>query len=212
MKLNITYQSNGFSRGQLLLRTLFGFIYMDLPHIFLIMLFSIWSTIVGFIAFWSILFTGRYPQSFFEFQVKFLRWQLRWQARYWNLADGYPAFGINGSDDATEFDVAYPESLSRGGTLLQFLFGVFYCGLPHSFVLAFVGLLGAILRLLSWWIVLFTGSYPENFHNYNVRLLRWSYRVNIYLMLMTNDYPPFSGRSYDEQGSPNSDNPQKLSD
>src|ERR1700679_2492188 len=98
MKLSITHQDS-YSRGQLLLRTFFGFIYITLPHIFFLMIFEIWSAILTFVSFWVILFTGRYPESFFEYQVKMTRWNIRLNARRYNLSDGYPDFFPDGTDD-----------------------------------------------------------------------------------------------------------------
>ncbi|MBA3900876.1 MAG: DUF4389 domain-containing protein [Bacteroidetes bacterium] len=118
MKLTITLQEN-YSRGELLLRTFFGFIYMTLPHLFLMFFFGLWSAIVSFIAFWVILFTGRYPESFFEFQVNLLRWSVRLDARRNNLTDGYPSFSTSGTDDKTSLEVPYPDRLSRGRLLLS---------------------------------------------------------------------------------------------
>src|SRR5258708_13375683 len=111
MKLTIAHQEN-YSRGELLLRTFFGFFYLTLPHAFLLMLFGIWGAILTFISFWVILFTGRYPESFFEFQVKLIRWSVRLSARRQNLDDGYPAFFLDGTDEHTSFEMPYPESLS----------------------------------------------------------------------------------------------------
>src|SRR5690606_19685506 len=98
MILEITNQEQ-YSRGELLLRTLFGWLYIALPHIFILMFIAIASQVLTFIAFWVILFTGSYPESFFEFQVKAFRWNTRLNARLWNLCDGYPAFGLSAEDD-----------------------------------------------------------------------------------------------------------------
>ncbi len=193
MKLTITHQEN-YSRGELLLRTFFGFFYMTLPHAFLLMFYGIWGAILSFISFWVILFTGRYPESFFEFQVKLIRWNIRLNARRQNLVDGYPAFFPDGTDDVTSFEMPYPESISRGLTLLRAFFGAIYCALPHAFVLIFRLLWGAILSFIAWWVILFTGKYPLSTHVYNVGTIRWSTRLNLYLSFMTDDYPPFSGR------------------
>ncbi|MCH8319302.1 MAG: DUF4389 domain-containing protein [Bacteroidetes bacterium] len=193
MELTIKHQES-YSRGELLLRTIFGFIYIDLPHAFILTFVGIWSSILTFIAFWAILFTGRYPQSFFEFQVKYIRWQVRWTARMWNLADDYPAFGLNATDEHSDFQMDYPESLGRGTLLLKVFLGLFYVILPHYFILIFVGLWGVILRFLAWWVVLFTGTYPQSWQEFNVGLLRWSIRISLYMNLMTDDYPPFSGK------------------
>ncbi len=193
MTLTIKHQDT-YSRGELLLRTIFGFLYIGIPHFFLLFFVSIWSAILQFISWWAILFTGRYPQSFFEFQVAVMRWNIRLNARLMNLSDGYPAFGIHANDDQTSIDVPYPESLSRGLAVVKLLFGAIYVGIPHGFILLFRLIWGYILTFIAFWVVLFTGKYPESWHQFNVNTIRWSTRVNIYLGFMNDKYPPFSGK------------------
>lgn len=193
MKLTINHQET-YSRGELLLRTFFGFLYIGIPHYFLLFFVGIWSSILTFISFWAILFTGRYPQSFFEYQVGLQKWSVRLQARIMNLADGYPAFGIKGTDDRTSFELDYPENLSRGMALVKAFFGWIYCALPHVFVWYFRLLASMFLNFLGWWAVLFTGKYPASWHTFNVGTVRWMARVNLYMSYMTDTYPPFSGK------------------
>lgn len=192
MTLNIVHQEE-YSRGELLLRSFFGLIYIVLPHAFLLAFFGIWGSILGFISFWLILFTGRYPESFFEYQVKLLKWQLRVNARIYNLVDGYPAFGTDGTDDLTSLEIPYPE-LSRGQLLLKTFLGWLYCLLPHVFVLYFRGLGSFFVLFLAWWTVLFTAKMPVWMHEFLTGTLRWSFRVNVYMGNMTDTYPPFSGK------------------
>jgi hypothetical protein len=154
---------------------------------------GIWSGILGFIAFWVVLFTGKYPESFFEFQTKFKAWGLRFQATTMNLVDGYPSFGPNGTSDRVNLSVEYPESLSRGLVIVRLFFGAFYVGLPHGFCLIFRMIATQILAFLAWWVVLFTGNYPGSWHEFNVGTLRWLTRVSLYNEFMTDTYPPFSG-------------------
>src|SRR5258708_15321909 len=159
-------QAEQLSRGELLLRTLFGWLYIGLPHGFLLAFVGLWGGILGFIAFWIILFTGRYPQSFFEFQVGLVRWQLRVNARIYNLADGYPAFGVNGSDEATKVEIPYPESLSRGTLLLRFFLGWLYVLIPHGFVLFFLAIGVMFCLFIGWFAVLFTAKFPESLQTF----------------------------------------------
>lgn len=193
MNLDIKYQES-YSRGELLLRSIFGIIYIVFPHIFLLIFVSLWGSILSFISFWIVLFTGKYPQSFFEFQEGLFRWNLRVNARLNNLCDGYPSFGINGKDDFTTLEIPYPEKLSRGTLLLRVFFGWIYVILPHGFVLIFRSIASLVLQFLAWWVVLFTANYPKNWHEFNVGTIRWSMRVNVYMSFMTDDYPPFSGK------------------
>ncbi|TAL58124.1 MAG: DUF4389 domain-containing protein [Bacteroidetes bacterium] len=193
IKITIQHQEI-YSRGELLLRTFFGGLYILLPHLFLMMFCQIWAGILSFIAWWVVLFTGKYPQSFFEYQVKMIRWSVRLNARNMNLSDGYPSFFPSGTDDKTSFDMPYPESLSRGLLLVRAFFGVFYILLPHGFMLIFRGIAAAFLRFLAWWTILFTGKYPQSWFDFQVGTLRWSIRVNAYYTFLTDTYPPFSGK------------------
>ena len=193
MKMTITHQES-YSRGQLLLRSFFGLFYIMLPHAFMLFFCGIWASILHFISFWVILFTGRYPQTFYEYQLGMLRWQLRLNARIMNLSDGYPSFFPGGTDDKTSLDIPYPESLSRGLLLAKAFFGWLYVALPHGFILYFRFIWGAILGFIAWWSILFTGKYPVSMHEFNTGTMRWAMRVNAYLLNMTDQYPPFTGK------------------
>lgn len=188
-----------YSKGELLLRSFLGIFYIYLPHAFLLFFIQIWSTILLFISFWAILFTGRYPESWFEFQVKAMRWSWRLNARYFNLCDGYPAFGLDAEDEYTTFAVPYPENVSRGLVLLRFLLGVFYVLLPHGLILGIRMYVSLFLAFLAFWVVLFTGEYPEFIHEFNTGTMRWGARVNLYMSYMTDTYPPFSGKPDSER-------------
>ncbi|MBD3345294.1 MAG: DUF4389 domain-containing protein [Chitinivibrionales bacterium] len=193
MKLRIRHQDL-YSRGELLLRTIFGFFYIIAPHSLLLMFVGLWSAILTFISFWIVLFTGKYPESYFEYQLKVKRWMLRLQAIIMNLVDGYPSFGINGSSDKIDLDVPYPSRLSRGLALVKLFFAPVYVGIPHGFCLFFRMVATQFLQFLAWWVVLFTGKYPESWHEFNVGTLRWMQRVGLYSSYMTDEYPPFSGK------------------
>ena len=192
MTFEVTRQET-YSRGELLLRFFLGGLYILLPHAFLLMFLGIWGMILNFITFWVILFTGSFPESFFDFQLKLMRWSTRVNLRLYNLADGYPGFGLDAEDDAFKLEMACPENSSRGLALLRFFFAWLYLLIPHGFVLYFRSLWTGILSLLAFFSVLFTGEYPESWFDFNVGTLRWNLRVNQYWLYMTDEYPPFSG-------------------
>lgn len=192
MKLTIQHQES-YSRGELLLRTFFGWLYILIPHAFILMFLGLWGAILQFVAFWVILFTGRYPQSMFEYQVGLLKWSIRLSARLYNLSDGYPAFGLKSTDDKTDLVIPYPEKVNRGLVLLRLFLGIFYVYLPHMFILYFRAVFVGILIFLAWWVVLFTAKYPDFMFDWVTGQLRWQMRVTIYMQYMTDTYPPFTG-------------------
>ena len=193
MNLSISRQES-FSRGELLLRTFFGWLYILIPHMFMLALFGIWSALLSFLAFWVILFTGRYPQNWFDYQVAFRTWNMRLSASLFNLIDGYPAIGLRGTSDSVVLAVPYSEDANRVTVLVRALFGMFYVLLPHSFLLLFRTIASYFIMAIAWWVVLFTGSYPESWHDFNVGTLRWQLRIDLYMSFLSDEYPRFSGR------------------
>jgi len=192
VKLSVTHQET-YSRGELLLRSFLGVIYIGIPHGFLLAFIGLWSGVLLFLTFWITLFTGNYPEGMFNFQVRTLRWQLRLSAALGNLADGYPALGLDGVSEKVTLEIERPASVNRGSVLLRGLLGVIYVLIPHGFALAFRSIGTSVLSFLAWFVVLFTGKYPERWHAFNVGTLRWTMRLSAYIFLMIDQYPRFSG-------------------
>jgi hypothetical protein len=193
MKLQITHQER-YSRGQLILRTLFGIFYIAIPHGFLLFFVGIWSAILGFATFWVALFTQKFPRSIFDWQLKYLSWGLRVSASLNNLVDGYPEFFPGGSSDRVSLNVDYPEKVHWWLVLIRALFGVIYVGIPHGICLFGRAVASAVLMFIAGWAVLFTGEYPPQMHGFNVGTFRWEYRISLYLGFFTDEYPRFSGK------------------
>jgi hypothetical protein len=196
MKIGIKHQEN-YSRGSLILRSLFGGLYIALPHGFLLIFMSMASSVVGIINFWSILITGKMIRPMFDFQLNLMRWSLRVNARMMNLCDGYPAFGMAHNDTDVVLDIEYPKTSNRVSVLLRAMFGLFYVLLPHAFILFFMQIGVIFVRMIAFWAVLFTGKYPQGMHAYMVGVIRWNVRVNAFMSYLTDTYPPFS-RAGDE--------------
>lgn len=206
MKYGVRHQES-YSRGELLLRTLFGGFYIALPHAFLLIFLMLWSSILNLITFWAILITGKFPQGMFDYQLNLQRWGLRVSARLQNLSDGYPAFGLSATDNNTMIELERPEKSNRLTVLLRLMFGGLYVMLPHVICLIFISIGAMFVRLIAFWAVLITGKYPLGMHNYMVGVMRWQYRISIYMAYMTDVYPPFSlsGNEADFSGSNSSD-------
>ena len=182
---------------------------LAIPHYVVLAFLWLAFVVLSVVAFFAILFTGRYPRSIFEFNVGVLRWQ--WRVSYYAYGtlgtDRYPPFTLRDvADYPAHLEVDYPERLSRGLVLVKW----WLLAVPHYLV---VGLLlgGAgyyignaddrsrlvatglipLLAIVAGLVLLFTGRYPQPLFDLLLGLNRWVLRVAGYAALMTDAYPPF---------------------
>ena len=179
---------------------------LAIPHF--VVLFFLWIAFVGVsvIAFFAILFTGRYPRPLFDFNVGVLRWS--WRVGFYSYSalgtDKYPPFTLKDAPDyPARLQVEYPASLSRGLVLVKW----WLLAIPHYLVVAvFIGgawaatgsdwmwSSGGLVGLLVFFagvVLLFTGRYPKPLYDFVLGMNRWVFRVAAYAALMTDVHPPF---------------------
>jgi hypothetical protein len=85
------------------------------------------------------------------------------------------------------FDVEYPDGLSRLLIFVKWLLAI-----PHYIALIFLAIGAYVVLIISWFAVIITGQYPAGMFNYMAGVIRWNARVQAYVFLMTDKYPPFS--------------------
>jgi hypothetical protein len=183
--------------------------FLAIPHYVVLAFLYVAYVLLTIVAFFAILFTGRYPRGIFDFNVGVLRYQ--WRVSYYALSvlgtDRYPPFALGDVDYPARLDVAYPEQLSRGLVLVKW----WLLAIPHYIIvglltsgliwwttdfdgegfLQFGGGLIGILAFVAVIILAFTGRYQQGLFDLLMGLNRWVYRVVAYVSLMRDEYPPF---------------------
>ncbi len=180
-QLDVAYPER-LSRGLIFVKWL-----LAIPHLAVLYLYGAAAGVITVIAWFAILFTGRYPRAMFDFAVGYLRWGVNVFAYIYLLRDEYPPFSNADGLYPARFALAYPASLSRWKIFLKWLLVI-----PNVVVLYFLLLAAMVCTVIAWFAILFSGRYPEGLFRFVVGVYRWSMRVNTYLYLLTDHYPPFT--------------------
>jgi len=121
-----------------------------------------------------------------EFQLYYLRWRTRALAYQALLVDLYPPFGDGTYPAAIEVGEA-PAVRDRATIAVRPLLAI-----PHFVVLFFLLTAGFIVTLAAWLVMLVTGRYPERVRPFVIGSLTWLLRVEAYMLLLVDEYPPFA--------------------
>ncbi len=96
-------------------------------------------------------------------------------------------------------DIQTPERIARWRPLVQWILAI-----PHLIIAGALGHVAGAVAIVTWFVVLFTGRLPEGLANFQVMIIRYSARANLYAGFLYEEYPPFefSMTTDDPGGSP----------
>jgi hypothetical protein len=184
----VSFEADAALEGRNRLTTFFRYI-VSIPWQIVAALYGIVAQIAAVIAWFAIVFTGRYPEGLYNFNVGFLRMASRVNGFNYLLSDEWPPF--NGEENPQypiRIGVAPPlDAYSRLKTGLRLIFGI------PVYLLAIVqSLILAVCTLIAWFVILFTGRLGEGLFNPMRSASAYLTRAGAYFLLLTEDWPPFS--------------------
>jgi hypothetical protein len=162
------------------------------PHLLVVHVLGTLRSILTLIGFVAVLVTGRMSRSIFDAVAMTYRYEWRALSYALFLHDDYPPFDLTPSaeDDgrlaAGTLSIAYPEHLSRWKPLYTWLLAV-----PHYVVGAALAVVSVLTVAWNAAVVLTTGHHSARARRFLVGAYRYSVRVQAYVGLLTDEYPPF---------------------
>ena len=93
----------------------------------------------------------------------------------------------SGHAGSTALSITYPERLNRWKPLYKWVLAI-----PHYVVYAVLAVAGVATLLFAIVAVVITGEYPDRARAFLVGTYRYGLRIEAYVGLLTDEYPPFS--------------------
>jgi Domain of unknown function (DUF4389) len=164
-----------------------------IPHLAVAQVLSSLRNILTLISFVTVLFTEQIPRPLFDMIAMTYRYEWRAVSYALFLHEDYPPFDFlptavdDGVEPHTTLTISYPEHLNRWAPLYKWLLAV-----PHylvGMVLAVAAVFTVVWGLVA---VVATGRYPDAARDFLVGTYRYWLRINVYVGLLTDEYPPFS--------------------
>jgi Domain of unknown function (DUF4389) len=160
-----------------------------IPGVLLLSLWSIALVVTVPIAWFALLFTGRYPRGLYDFHASFARYATYVYSYLYLATDHWP--GFSGAPD-----VDYPVHLQLGEPLDAYsrvkVFFRLIIGIPVyliSYAMAIVVEIGAVI---AWFAIVITGREPEGIFQMLRLGLSYQHRAMPYWLLLTEDWPEFT--------------------
>jgi hypothetical protein len=158
---------------------------LAIPYAIVTVAISYIASFIAVIAWFTIVFAGKFPRSLWQFSASYMMWRSRYYTYSVMLRDEYPPFGYG--PYPAYIDIDFKERRSRLRTFFRALLV-----LPQLVVTWFITLAWLVGFVVAWFAILFTGAYPEGVRRFMVGASRWMLRLEAYMLLLVDNYPPFS--------------------
>ena len=190
----ISYEAEPALDGRNRLITFFRYIVAS-PWLIVATVYGWVAEIVAIIAWFAIVFTGRYPEGLYNFNAGYLRMYTRTYTFLHLLTDEWPPFG---GEEGPGYPVrigipAALDQYNRWKTGLRLIIGI-----PVMLLAIIQYVILYVVSIIAWFAILFTGRLSEGLFNPMRSALAYLTRATGYFLLITEDYPPFS---YEESGT-----------
>lgn len=167
---------------------------LAIPHLAILHALQTLTEVLSVVSWFSIVFTGKVPAGIVNVQSMSMRYSLRTWSYVLFMREEYPPFAFAtaaadcGEDARLRVDFT-PQLEDRNRLTVAFRLLLV---IPHVVVVAALWIAAFVVTVVGFFAVLFTGRWPAGARQFVLDVARWSLRVQSYLLLLHDEYPPFS--------------------
>jgi Domain of unknown function (DUF4389) len=159
-----------------------------IPHAIVLAFYAIAAGVVVIIAWFALVFTGRWPRGMYDFVAGFFRYATAVHGYFYLLTDQYPPFGPDVDSYPVRLDIAPPqEEYSR----LKVLFRIILAIPPYIIAYA-MNIVMQVGAFLAWFAIVVLGRQPKGLQDMIVLGMSYQQRAYAYMALLAEDWPPFT--------------------
>jgi hypothetical protein len=160
-----------------------------IPPMIWVAIWGVGAAFVMMFAWFAVVFTAKFPPGLYDFLVRYNRYYAKVSAYMYLATDKYPGYSgdpnvpyaahlLIGPPKAT-----YSRVMAFFRLIIYIPFGIVVYVLTYGYQLAAVA---------AWFMILFTGKQPKGLQDVLTYCLGFCIRTQIWLMLLTEDWPKFS--------------------
>ena len=149
-------------------------------------LLGVVAAVLAIVSWFTILISHEHIAGIRAYTKFYVRWRVRALSYLMLLQDQYPPLG----------DAPYPSSVTivdPGKARDRLTVGLrIFLAIPHFIVLVCLMTAFWLTTIVAWIAIVISGRYPKGLYEFGVGALQWLVRVEAYLLLLIDEYPPFS--------------------
>jgi hypothetical protein len=159
-----------------------------IPHAIVLVFYAIAAGVVVIVAWFALVFTGRWPRGMYDFVAGFFRYSTAVHGYFYLLTDEYPPFGPDVDSYPVRLNIAAPqEEYSR----LKVLFRIILAIPPYIIAYA-MNIVMQVGAFLAWFAIVALGRQPKGLQDMIVLGMSYQQRAYAYMALLAEDWPPFT--------------------
>jgi hypothetical protein len=143
-------------------------------------------------------FTGRWPRALYDFVAAFMRYSTALNGYVYLLTDEYPPFSGDVDRYPVRLGIGPPKpEYSRVKALLRIILAI-----PPYIIAYVMNLVAGVGAFIAWFAIVILGKQPRGLQEMIELGLSYQQRAYAYMLLLTEDWPPFTSPQPSLAGGP----------